>query len=141
MSVIVTHFPSRTMASDSQINSAGVRLYAQPKIRRIRGALVATVGDAADGLAFWHWYESGGRIGENPELGDGFAAVVMTEAGVFEVEQNCYPDRIPSGVSVIGSGRDVALGALAAGASPEGAVAIACEIANDCGPPVVIERL
>lgn len=130
------------MVGDSlTTDTNGIRVDSGPKIRRIRGSIVGCAGGVPEGQAFFHWYEGGAKIGEDPELDDNFAALILSSAGMFVVFSNCYPIPIRASVAVIGSGHEIARGAYAAGATLKRAVEIACELDTGSGPPVVVERL
>jgi ATP-dependent protease HslVU (ClpYQ) peptidase subunit len=132
----------RTMAGDSLTSDAGgIRVSADPKVRRIREALVGCAGRADDAEAFFRWYAGGAKIGDDPALSQNFIALITTRAGMFICHANCYPIPIENEVCTIGSGHEIARGAMAMGASPERAVEIACELDTRSGPPVVVERL
>lgn len=116
----------KTMAGD------GCRFYCDTcvmasavKVRRLHdGALVGTAGDVGFGMAVVEWLENGGPP---PALkDDGSALLLETSGECFVLDHNC--NRIPVEAPVsIGSGMDLAIGAMMAGATPAEAVAIAAQ--------------
>lgn len=116
----------KSMAGDGQRDHRGTvtNLNAE-KIRRLPdGRLVGTSGDVAFGEMFVEWLENGG---DRPEYkGDGgFTALILMPCGELMLAgQDCHPCTINAPYA-IGSGMDLAIGAMAAGASPAEAVEIA----------------
>lgn len=102
---------------------------------------MGTAGGVDDAEAFFHWYEHGADVENSPELDNSFMAVLLNRSGIFVCFASCYPVAIGGEVCAIGSGHEIARGAMAMGASPERAVEIACDLDTGSGPPVVVERL
>jgi ATP-dependent protease HslVU (ClpYQ) peptidase subunit len=100
------------------------------KVRRLKdGSLVGTAGDAAFGYCVIEWLENGG---DPPKLecDGGFSCLILKPTGELLLSgQDCRPLPIEPPFAV-GSGMDIAIGAMRAGASPQKAVKIAC----DCDP-------
>lgn len=130
------------MAADSQ-STAGQTKSRTPrrKVQRINGHLVAAVGRTDAIPAFFEWYQKGRPKDDKPELGEAFEALALTPEGLFQYYERLEPVEVVEESWAIGRGSEVALGAMAAGASPERAVQIACELNVYTGPPVVVERL
>ena len=130
------------MAADSQSTAGATRSRTpRPKVQRINGHLVAAVGKTDVIPAFFDWYRKGCPEDDKPELGESFEALTLTSQGLFQYYDRLEPIGIVEDFWAIGQGSDVALGAMAAGASPERAVEIACELNIYTGPPVLVERL
>ncbi len=117
---------------------------ATPKIVRIGGDIIGCEGDDDYIAEFLAWYEAG----RNPETRPAdiehnqFAAIVLTsDRRLLKYFARCYPIEHGAGWLTLGSGQDIAAGAMAAGATPGRAVEIACGLNVWSGPPVVVERL
>ncbi len=130
------------MAADSQSTTGATRSRTpRSKVQRINGHLVAAVGKTDVIPAFFEWYEKGRPKDDKPEVGESFEALALTPEGLFQYYERLEPIGIVEDFWAIGQGSEIALGAMAAGASPERAVEIACELNIYTGPPVVVERL
>lgn len=121
------------MAADS-LTATGHLVYAHngDKIQRVElpndtPALVACTGRTDDGYAFVDWLRSGKPYTESPELSEDFEALTLTTSGIFIYEDACIPVPTDKPFAAIGGGREIALGAMAAGTAPADAVEIACE--------------
>lgn len=114
----------RFMAGDGQREHRNT-IFTQhaEKVRRLAdGRVVGTAGDVAFGLAIVEWLEAGG---EPPKLDDGGNVLVLTPAGeIFLLDKYCKPVPVEA-PAAIGSGMDLAIGAMEAGATPVQAVEIA----------------
>lgn len=111
------------------------------KVRRLQNSMiVGTSGDVAFGHSVIDWLESGG---DPPKLDcdAGFSALILHPTGeVSLMGQDCKPVLIELPYAV-GSGMDLAIGAMRAGASPEKAVRIASEYDPHTGGKItVMER-
>lgn len=118
------------MAGDGLVTSSGTAFgFGMTKVRRLSdGRLAGFTGSAYDGSAFCDWLESGGDV---PDLEkDSFEGLVLDTQGVvrsYDGRGRCIIEEVPI---ASGSGRELALGAMLAGASPMKAVSIAA--ARDC---------
>jgi ATP-dependent protease HslVU (ClpYQ) peptidase subunit len=131
------------MAADSQetrdtglIVGRGVR-----KLRRIKDSLVACQGSDQDIALFEHWYSGPRSQSDKPDLDEDFGALVLCDGRIYKYHDKCVPIEVFEEYAAMGSGDEIAMGAMAAGADPERAVEIACELNIYTGPPVVVERL
>jgi ATP-dependent protease HslVU (ClpYQ) peptidase subunit len=118
----------KSMAGDGQRNHQSTITNRQAqKVRRLAdGTLVGTAGDVAFGEMFVEWLEQGG---ERPKYeGDaGFTALVLKLSGeLLLAGQDCKSTPIEAPYA-IGSGMDLAIGAMRMGAAPDHAVLIASE--------------
>lgn len=130
----------KVLAADRQATNYDC---AQPcsKIKRLKdGTILAVTGGYAEGLLMMQWYEDGGKPFEYPKFqedkDDWCRLIAVSPSGeIFEYERRPIGMRFPSGPRAWGSGRDYALGAMAAGASAIQAVEIACrfDINSGCG--------
>ncbi len=115
------------MASDSQ-QTAGDLLepIKAQKIYRVNGSLVGLSGNPAQGWQFLEWLRDETDELAYPEM-DGAQALVLTKDGIYSYDNEPVP--INRGeYCATGSGRDVAIGALLHGATPEEAVRTAAEV-------------
>ncbi len=132
----------KEMAGDSQSTVGSTKSHTpRPKVQRINGDLVAAVGSTDIIPRFFEWYKKGRPKDDKPDLGDTFEAVVLTPQRLFQYYNRLEPIRIIEDFYAIGQGSEIALEAMAAGASPERAVEIACELNIYTGLPVLVEHL
>lgn len=107
------------------------------KIRRLlSGNVVAFTGNLGSGLLLCDWYERGARKEEWPSFqstNDWSRLIVASKDGLVFYEGQRCPIKILDPFTAFGTGRDVALGALAMGANAIKAVEIACQYQSDCG--------
>lgn len=128
----------KTMAADSLITGSGVVFSAVRKIERVGEAIVACAGAQEDDALFLEWFV---REDSKPELAEGFEAFVLNSDGLYLYEPKLAPWKVEAPFACIGSGWQIATGAMAAGATPKEAVEIACQYHTETGPPVVVEEL
>ncbi len=132
----------KEMAADSQSTAGPTKSRTpRPKVQRINSDLVAAVGITDIIPRFFEWYKKGRPEDDKPDLGESFEALVLTPGGLFQYYNRLEPIGIVEAFYAIGQGSEIALGAMAAGASPDRAVEIACELNIYTGPPVLVERL
>jgi ATP-dependent protease HslVU (ClpYQ) peptidase subunit len=130
------------IAADSQgtRESGLIVSYSDRKVRELGPArdIVACQGDEDSISLFEEWYANGARPDAVPDLEENFAALVLSQAGrLFKVYRLCVPVEVREDFIALGSGDEVATGAMAAGASPREAVEIACKYNIWTGGPVV----
>lgn len=115
------------MASDGQVTNGGIIVTSDtPKIFQHDGCLLGVCGLYGEMLALKKWFE-GGMTGENPKLEEDSEALILNPDGSlfglwekqFMVPINDEP------FSAIGSGRVIALGAMAMGATAIESVEVA----------------
>lgn len=128
------------MAADSKIAS-GDDCGTTCKLYRIRGVIIGFSGGDRNGKLFLRWYA--GRHFYTPQFFTGddddcFEALLLTKRKLELWDESLIPSRVKAPFYAIGSGRGVAMGAMAAGASAEEAVHIACRYSVLTGPPVVV---
>lgn len=109
------------------------------KVHRLSdGRIAGIAGSAFNVIPFVEWLENGGDC---PELSEGFDALVLHPDGkcwAYNEKGRFIPEPAPTAV---GSGREIAIGAMLAGASAREAVAIAATRDNGTGGAIVEERL
>lgn len=123
------------MAADTMVNSGGVILGSNRKIVRNKaGELAGGAGAASVIESFLRWFMDGEKKAIWPELtsGPNFTDVVLVvrEDGALEVYDGFGMHPITAPYYALGSGEDVAFGALFMGATPFDAVRAA--MAHDC---------
>ena len=138
MSVIA--WDGRRLSADNQLSSESGVMCQGIKIRRGRGGvLLGWVGHQSVGLGMARWYDNGAKTSNFPDcscsaVNDSTALiVVLPDASVWCYEHTPEPIRVAEKVCAWGSGGDIALGALLAGAKSRRAAEIACQVVNDCG--------
>lgn len=91
--------------------------------------ILGCCGEYGAVLKVVEWLENGGEPGSKPRLSrdSEFTGLLVNRKNeVFHYQISLRPLRIDAGFHAIGSGRKIAVGALAAGASAEQAIKIAC---------------
>jgi hypothetical protein len=95
------------------------------KIYRLSdGRIIGGAGNSFDVAAWRDWLE-GGKPGGCPILSDQFCGLILTPTGETMWVDHKGRELATPTPCAIGSGQDVAIGAMEAGAPPEHAVAIA----------------
>ena len=116
-----------------------------PKIMRTKdGALIATCGDSDMAGPFLAWFEAGAdseRIPRIPEKSDFAAIVLLPDESVICFTERFLPMHVSGSFHAMGSGDQLALGAMAHGATAEEAVFVACEFDPWSRAPVQVEFL
>lgn len=117
----------KTMAGDGiRVHRDTVVNKSAQKVRRLDdGSLLGTCGDVALGYMLIDWLNGkSDKPALNPETG--FSALHLQVGGtVVMYDQHCTPMPVDQLPFAIGSGMDLAIGAMDYGATPEEAVAIA----------------
>lgn len=132
----VIAWDGKVLAADKRadVNGTGITT---TKIKKLpSGEVVAFTGSASTGRVLMDWYESGADKSAWPESqsGDDWARlVVAAEGGISFYESHPVAVSVQDKFTAFGSGRDVALGALAMGATAVQAVEIASRFQSDCG--------
>lgn len=119
------------LAADTLHSSDGIRISHRPKVERLAdGSLLATKGQSGHGRALKDWIE-GGRVGPQPQGdGEGSGGVCIRPGGTIEAyEAGVFEVLSGADYWAWGSGQQIALGAMHAGAGAFEAVQAA--IAHD----------
>jgi ATP-dependent HslUV protease subunit HslV len=108
---------------------------ARNKLYRVGGSLFGGAGNSSDCTAFRRWKEDGA---DKPSKFDDDVSIleIPQDGRVFIWDKALVPYEIRAPFFAVGSGAEIALGAMAAGASAERAVEIACEFASGSLGPV-----
>lgn len=139
-------FRNGVMASDTMLSGDNLVRGKSEKILRTpsAGHLVALCGASTMVLPFAVWIELGEPQDALPRLppDSEFAAFVAYADGRFAVfSQKFLPQFAQAEFHATGSGNEVALGAMAMGASAEEAVRVACQFDPWSREPVQVEHL
>jgi ATP-dependent protease HslVU (ClpYQ) peptidase subunit len=129
-SVTTVAFKDGVIASDSQITCEGIAESTMPKIaRNVVGDLAGASGSAAFIHAFLTWFAGGekGEAAPSPTENDG--GIIVRAGGSIECYEHPGPSPfvLTAKTYAIGSGRKLALGAMAFGASAEEAIKVAAQ--------------
>ncbi len=133
------------MAADTMISDANlVRGFTSKIFRTAGGHLLAVCGHASMSLPFAAWIERGAPDDDLPRFPEGadFAAIVAYADGRVAVfSEKFLPQFLTAEFHTMGSGGEVALGAMAMGASAEEAVRVACRFDPWSREPIQVEML
>lgn len=130
------------LAADKQASEGNTR-HVTTKIKRIqkgefKGYLVGGAGSTSQSNQMIVWFESGADPNFFPRYQDDETVAaqllaISPDKIIYRFDFNPIPCVLEDGVYAIGSGRDVALGAIAMGATAQQAVEIASSICEGCG--------
>lgn len=130
------------MAADGKRNDANdVKRGEVKKIHLFDDCIVGVSGDVPSITRFLDWVGSGMPQDNMPEMVSekGFTATIVDAGGDVEIWQSdLTPMMQDAPFYASGSGYEIAMGAMAAGASAEEAVEIACEYDAHSGGPVQV---
>ena len=127
------------LATDSGSTSDGIHICTVRKIgRTAQGGLVALTGDSVECAMALKWFENG--VGEAPNTDCG-GLLIHADGSVHAIGRACCTVPIQGPFHARGSGYAISLGAMAAGATAERAISIACQFDCYSVGPVQIERL
>lgn len=111
------------------------------KIRRHRQSIIGAAGDWSDVLKFWDQLgkrrKKEGGLHDNSE----FEGIELHSSGIYLYAASGVRYAIKDGFYAIGSGGPYAMGAMAMGATPEEAVAIAARFDPNTGGEVEVLNL
>lgn len=139
----VIAWDGKALAADRQATANGV-LHTITKIRKItkgkkKGWLIANAGSAATGGLLMDWFESGAVPSQFPyeyQTKDGFAATLIAispEGLIHKYEHLPLPIVFEDDFYADGSGKEMAMGAMAMGADAETACQVVCSMETECG--------
>ena len=113
----------RILASDSACIEGDTIAHEMKKLFRVRGMLVGCCGLATDISNFVHWLRKGADVDDYPKMRQ-FSALIVAHDGTVTGFEEMSPHGlvITAPYCAIGTGMDVALGAMYAGASAVEAV-------------------
>ena len=126
------------LAVDSHIGS-NWRMGNVQKSRRLPdGSVAAGTGNFHVVVAFLNAMESGSDL---PPLGDDEVIQLMRDGSVMYWDSGVSSFQIDAPFHALGSGAQLAIGAMAMGATAREAAEIACRYSNTCGLPVVAHQV
>jgi len=131
----------KNLASDSRSCSAGtIDAGICKKIFKDKTATYAVAGDYAQSLAIIKWMTAGRDPDSEPVFLEPEYEILMVRQGtgyVFSGETHGCEHQPPV---ALGSGRELALGAMGNGATPKEAVEVACSMDPNSGLPVKVVK-
>lgn len=131
------------MACDSQCQSGNLCSAVDKMFRLPNGALIGAAGELEICMLFVDWYKNG--CDETPGMWDtsaSFSGLVLTPKGkLIEFGPRLVPQVIKEKFHAVGSGCELAIGAMEAGADPIQAVKIACKRDSGTGGRVHYKRI
>lgn len=152
MTVLIAHSPLGMMVSDTRDSIGDLYLPGRKIERAMDGSLFGIAGDPDLGLKMFAWYNwhvgKRKRMSQEPhidpiekEADDAGALILAPDRAIYLLNIHCQLYRVHNEYWTLGSGDELALGALDAGASPERAAEIACGRKNNCGLPLQVAYL
>lgn len=147
----VIAWDGKTLAADKQATENGV-LHQITKIRKVtkgknKGWLIANAGVAATGALLMDWFEAGSDPKSYPyeyQKMDGFGAALIAispQGVVHKFEHLPMPIIFEDEFYAAGSGKDMAIGAMAMGADAATAVQVVCTYETECGIGIDVVHL
>lgn len=133
----------RTIAADGQASANGVRMSRTvKKIVVEEGAVYALCGASAMTRPAIEWIKSGAVPDKQPK-GDEMGwsmLVIKRDSALVYTSRSAYPDDVEYPLTM-GSGGEIAKGAMVAGKSPESAVVIACDLDINSGGEIQVVNI
>lgn len=111
---------------DDESTSPGI------KIERVNSEILGIAGDVAAGNRYLDWYRAGSK-GRKPKVAKDFRALRLSKEGLFLIDHSLVWVKVDAQFYAIGSGANLAIGALEMGASPTKAVEVAAKHDNYTG--------
>lgn len=147
----VLAWDGKTLAADKQATENGV-LHQITKIKRItkgknKGWLIGNAGSAASGQLLMDWFETGADPKHFPyeyQKTDGLFATLLAispQGIVHRYEHLPIPIVFEDEFYAMGSGKDMAMGAMAMGADAVTAVQVVCTYETECGVGIDVIHL
>lgn len=141
MTCIVASAKHGVITSDSRCSTDSAMVSVH-KVRVSKKSIIGAAGDWADVLKFWEFLDKG-TAPKDLGLTDDSAleAIELTSDGIYLYESSGRRYKIKDQFYAIGSGGPYAMGAMAMGATPEEAVAIAARFDPSTGGEVEVHKL
>ncbi len=135
-------FKDGIFAADSQCTGGGVIVGRHEKIRDFPGGWFAGTGCTSDCMKMHRWIVEGEKRDAEPKIDDNsMALVIMTNGQVRHLDNCLIFYEIDAPFHALGSGAQIAMGAMAAGATATEAVEIACRFDTGSSGPVQTVRV
>lgn len=138
MTTIFADYKSGVMVCDSKC-TLGDTWHETTKVVRIGNELIGFAGHATEGDRWLAWYAAG-QNGPMPKISNAHALILAPD-GLFFLDSTGARMHIERGFMGCGSGGSYAVAAFMAGAKPEKAVQIACQIDANSGGKIITHRL
>jgi hypothetical protein len=144
MSVVA--WDGETLAADRQGTSCDLKSIITKIFRAPRGDVVAFIGDYEEGLRLVEWYNNGQKKADWPlplpptEEGALTNLIILNAEGIFVTANYPILQKLEDPYYAWGCGRDLALGAMAMGATAAQGVAVASKFNVFCGGGVEIYK-
>lgn len=125
----------QTLAADRRCTRGGT-VYAIRKLHRVGDIIVGLSGGSDFCQTLLSWFEAGRPADAFPETQkheDYACALFVHDGKVFTIDRSPHPVEMLEPICAIGSGREVALGAMTVGATAVQAVAAASRWCDSCG--------
>lgn len=130
----VIAWDGKTLAADKQGESNGLKCVVTKIFKLDTGELIGTIGGLTEGLSAIEWYKNGSNPDKYPIAKDSNTGMVVIRDGViYKYEDTHVPFIIQNRLYAFGSGRELAIGAMAMGADAVTAVTVACDYESGCG--------
>jgi len=109
------------------------------KLIKHKGVIYCLTGDFAQCLAVVDWLKCGADLSAVPEFLDepGFDILVIKDSATGHIFANSFHPYPVSPPVTLGTGHQIALGAIMAGATAHQAVEHACRVDVNSGPPIM----
>jgi ATP-dependent protease HslVU (ClpYQ) peptidase subunit len=138
-------FRDGVMAGDRAVKAGNVFIHDTTKVvrRPLDGALCGTCGMSALGAEFRRWFLAGEQ-GDRPNMGEGdedIQAMIARADGKIEMHDRLGWSLCESEFVALGSGQELALGAMAMGASAMQAVEVAARFGVGQITSIDVERI
>lgn len=135
----------KSIAADGLEHVNGTVIHrASRKLHRLSdGSILGACGNMADGVAVAKWlsgfWPQPAPLNRQPEVENDFGGIILTREGqVFWISSTLIPTPAEAPIA-IGSGMDIAIGAMLAGVEPLEAVQIASERDVHTGGAIIAE--
>lgn len=135
----IVAWDGKSIAADRQSTCVGLKETVTKIKVTDNGTIMAATGSYGGGLILMDWYDKGAKAEDYPSFqqdDDKWCRLIVFESGQQSpqvYEQHPVPLYFQDKFQAWGSGRDYALGAMAAGATAEEAVKITNAHCIDCG--------
>lgn len=141
-------YRSGLLAFDSLVSDDSCKIGFIEKARVLTNCMVAGAGNVEDIAAFLDWFERHGGSMEHrtkyfPEntAGSLSGLIIYRDGSIYMCDEKLYPYKVNTKFAAIGTGSNVALGAMLMGASAAKAVEIAAQIDTHTGGEIKVLTL
>ena len=130
----------KEMAADTRLTWDDESTSPGIKIERVHSEIIGIAGDVAAGNRYLDWYRAGSK-GRKPKVTKDFKALRLNKEGLYLVDHDLVWVKVDAPFYAIGSGAQLAIGALEMGATPKQAVEIAAKHDNYTGGQITTLEL